>query len=199
MSLTLRYFFCLINLKTNKSLPRSPKCSHEKLCKCLYVNDSGLLEIEKVDNPIVNVLDPKSLTLYIYFKFSIKVGDFQSFSFFNYICLKWLKVRDICAARIRNTSQSGMIHDLTYDQLGITGAGGLFTAKKAIGADYKFVTQELAIALSPAFSARSRFTAGALGLGLGAAALPKSLIPTISQENWTNTIRQAITPPSFHP
>lgn len=29
-----------------------------------YVNDSGLLEIEKVDNPIVNVLDPKSLTLY---------------------------------------------------------------------------------------------------------------------------------------
>ncbi|MFQ6601392.1 REP-associated tyrosine transposase [Flavobacterium sp. C3NV] len=29
-----------------------------------YVNDSGLLEIEKFDNPIVNVLDPKSLTLY---------------------------------------------------------------------------------------------------------------------------------------
>jgi hypothetical protein len=45
----------------------------------------------------------------------------------------------------------GMIHDLTYDRLGITGAGGLFTAKSAIGADCKFVTQELAIALSPAF------------------------------------------------
>ncbi|OXG07552.1 hypothetical protein B0A79_02805 [Flavobacterium piscis] len=74
--------------------------------KYVNVNDSGLLEIEKVDNPIVNVLDPKSLTLYLYFKFSIKVGDFQSFSFFIYICLKWLKVRDICAARIRNTSQS---------------------------------------------------------------------------------------------
>ena len=29
-----------------------------------YVNDSGSLEIEKVDHPIVNVLDPKSLTLY---------------------------------------------------------------------------------------------------------------------------------------
>lgn len=29
-----------------------------------YVNDSGLLEIEKVDHPIVNVLDPKSLMLY---------------------------------------------------------------------------------------------------------------------------------------
>ncbi len=27
--------------------------------------------------------------------------------FFNYICLKWRKVRDICAARIRNTSKSG--------------------------------------------------------------------------------------------
>jgi len=31
---------------------------------CNYVNDSGLLEIEKVDNPIVNVLDPRSITLY---------------------------------------------------------------------------------------------------------------------------------------
>ncbi|SNS00685.1 transposase, partial [Flavobacterium sp. ov086] len=29
---------------------------------CNYVNDSGLLEIEKVDNPIVNVLDPRSIT-----------------------------------------------------------------------------------------------------------------------------------------
>ena len=29
-----------------------------------YVNDSGILEIEKVDNPIVNVLDPKSVTFY---------------------------------------------------------------------------------------------------------------------------------------
>lgn len=29
-----------------------------------YVNDSGLLEIEKVDNPIVNVLDARSITLY---------------------------------------------------------------------------------------------------------------------------------------
>ncbi|OXA75865.1 REP element-mobilizing transposase RayT [Flavobacterium aquidurense] len=29
-----------------------------------YVNDSGMLEIEKVDNPIVNVVDPRSITLY---------------------------------------------------------------------------------------------------------------------------------------
>ena len=29
--------------------------------------------------------------------------------FFNYICLKWRKVRDICAARIRNTSKSGAL------------------------------------------------------------------------------------------
>ena len=29
-----------------------------------YVNDLGLLEIEKVDNPIVNVLHPRSLALY---------------------------------------------------------------------------------------------------------------------------------------
>jgi hypothetical protein len=58
-------------------------------------------------------------------------------------------------------------HDLAYDKLNIRGGGGLFTAKNAIGADYKFVTQELAIALSPAYSVRSRVTAGCLGLGLG--------------------------------
>jgi len=29
-----------------------------------YVNDSGILEIEKVDNPVVNVLDPRSVTFY---------------------------------------------------------------------------------------------------------------------------------------
>jgi hypothetical protein len=29
-----------------------------------YINDSGLLEIKKVDNPIVNVLDPRARALY---------------------------------------------------------------------------------------------------------------------------------------
>jgi hypothetical protein len=66
-------------------------------------------------------------------------------------------------------------HDLAYDKLKIRGGGGLFTAKSAIGADYKFVTQELAIALTPALSMRSRVTAGALGVGLGLAALPKTI------------------------
>lgn len=58
-------------------------------------------------------------------------------------------------------------HDLAYNDLKIRGAGGLFTAKSAIPADYKFVTQELAIAMSPAYSMRTRVTAGTLGLGLG--------------------------------
>uniref|UniRef100_UPI0025CE42FB RHS repeat domain-containing protein n=1 Tax=Flavobacterium sp. TaxID=239 RepID=UPI0025CE42FB len=58
-------------------------------------------------------------------------------------------------------------HDLAYNDLKIRGAEGLFTAKSAIPADYKFVTQELAIALSPAYSMRTRVTAGTLGLGLG--------------------------------
>jgi hypothetical protein len=29
-----------------------------------YINDSGLLEIKKVDNPIINVLNPRAITLY---------------------------------------------------------------------------------------------------------------------------------------
>jgi hypothetical protein len=71
-------------------------------------------------------------------------------------------------------------HDLAYDKLKIRGGGGLFTAKSAISADYKFVTQELAIALTPAFSMRSRATAGALGIGLGLAALPKTVYSAIN-------------------
>jgi len=27
-----------------------------------YINDSGVLEIKKVDNPIINVLDPRART-----------------------------------------------------------------------------------------------------------------------------------------
>lgn len=71
-------------------------------------------------------------------------------------------------------------HDLAYNKLQIRGAGGLFTAKNAIDADYKFVTQELAIALTPAYSMRSRVTAGALGIGLGIAATPKTVYSFIS-------------------
>lgn len=67
-----------------------------------------------------------------------------------------------------------LAHDLTYDRLRITGAGGLFTASSAIGADYKFVTQELAIAINPAYNARTRYTAYTLGVGLGLAAAPKT-------------------------
>jgi RHS repeat-associated protein len=74
----------------------------------------------------------------------------------------------------------GMIHDLTYDKLKIKGAVGLFTAKSAIGADYKFVTQELAIAFTPAFSMRTRVMAGALGIGLGLVALPKTVYSVVN-------------------
>lgn len=41
-------------------------------------------------------------------------------------------------------------------------------------ADYKFVTQELAIALTPAYNSQTRARAGAMAIGLGIAALPKT-------------------------
>lgn len=71
-------------------------------------------------------------------------------------------------------------HDLTYNSLKIRGGNGLFTATSAISADYKFVTQELAIALTPAYSMRSRVTAGSMGIVLGAFALPKTVYSAIN-------------------
>lgn len=73
----------------------------------------------------------------------------------------------------------GFFHDLDYDRMKINGASGLFTSQKAIGADWRFVGRELAIAtLSP--DLRTKLSAGALGVGLGAAALPKTMF-TIGQ------------------
>ena len=72
-----------------------------------------------------------------------------------------------------------LAHDLAYDKLKIRGGAGLFTATKAIKADYKFVTQELAIALTPAYNPQTRGRAGAMAIGLGALALPKTVYSTV--------------------
>ncbi len=66
-------------------------------------------------------------------------------------------------------------HDLAYDRLKIKGSDGLFTTRRAIKADYTFVVQELAIALNPANGSFTRLRAGILGVGLGLAALPKTI------------------------
>ena len=73
----------------------------------------------------------------------------------------------------------GLIHDLAYDKMNIKGAGGLFTATNAISTDYKFVTQELAISIYST-NIRTKITAGALGVGLGACALPKTVYSFIT-------------------
>jgi len=69
-------------------------------------------------------------------------------------------------------------HDLAYDKLNVRGGGGLFTAKSAIGADYRFVAQELTISIIST-NIRTKYTAGALGVGLGLAALPKTVYSTV--------------------
>ena len=72
-----------------------------------------------------------------------------------------------------------LFHDLTYNDLKIEGAGGLFTAKSAIAADYRFVAQQLAISIT-SNNIRTKFTAGALGVGLGLFALPKTVYSTVT-------------------
>ena len=66
-------------------------------------------------------------------------------------------------------------HDRRYDKLGIKGASGLFTDTRAIGADWRFVGEELSIAGSPFLNPIDRMSAGLLGVGLGLSALPKTL------------------------
>lgn len=74
-------------------------------------------------------------------------------------------------------------HDRRYDNLGTAGALGLLTDTRAIGADYRFVTEELSIALNPSVGFIDRAAAGALGGGLGMAAAPKTIFKITTSNN----------------
>lgn len=76
-------------------------------------------------------------------------------------------------------------HDRRYDNLGTEGAMGLLTDTRAIGADYKFVAQELKIALNPFNGALNadKQAAGMLGVGLGIAAAPKTIFKLATDGN----------------
>ncbi len=67
------------------------------------------------------------------------------------------------------------LHDKEYDALGIKGAGGLFTDAQALGADYRFVTSQLALMNNPLLNPVDRVESGILGVGLGLAATPKAI------------------------
>ncbi|MDR6546624.1 RHS repeat-associated protein [Chryseobacterium rhizosphaerae] len=72
-------------------------------------------------------------------------------------------------------------HDRRYDNLKVAGASGLLTDTRAIGADYKFVKEELRIAVNPFIGIKDRVIAAGLGIGLGIAAAPKTLFKIITQ------------------
>ncbi len=65
-------------------------------------------------------------------------------------------------------------HDRRYDKLQIAGIRGLFLEARAIGADWRFVSEQLMLMSLP-LDYSTRINAGILGLGLGAAALPKTV------------------------
>ncbi len=68
-------------------------------------------------------------------------------------------------------------HDRRYDNLGAVGAKGLILDTRTIGADWKFVMEELKIAFNPRNdNQHERLDAFFLGVGLGLAALPKTLV-----------------------
>jgi len=65
-------------------------------------------------------------------------------------------------------------HDRRFDNLGSSGATGLLLDNRTIGADWKFVGEQLAIASMP-IDNKTRLQAATLGIGLGLASLPKTL------------------------
>ena len=56
------------------------------------------------------------------------------------------------------------------------GAGGLISSTKSIGADWRFAIEELSISSNSSVDIKSRITAFIVGGGLGAIAMPKTLI-----------------------
>ena len=78
-------------------------------------------------------------------------------------------------------------HDRRYDNLKIEGASGLFLDTRAIGADWRFVKEELAISIL-SLNPKTKFNAGALGVGLGLAALPKTLVALSQPQGLSNAI-----------
>jgi hypothetical protein len=96
-------------------------------------------------------------------------------------------------------------HDRRYDKLGIKGASGLFTDTRAIGADWRFVGEELSIAVNPFLNPIDRLSAGILGVGLGLLALPKTLFQLstpfgyMQTMMWYNISNQGVTNnPTIH-
>lgn len=70
-------------------------------------------------------------------------------------------------------------HDRRYDNLEINEASGLFFDTRAIGADWRFVGEQL-IMMSMPLDPATRINAGILGFGLGAAALPKTILQMVT-------------------
>ncbi|WP_430614141.1 RHS repeat-associated core domain-containing protein [Flavobacterium sp. JP2137] len=76
-------------------------------------------------------------------------------------------------------------HDRRYDNLGIEGLKGLLTDPRAIGADWRFVREELAIAvLAP--DPKTKIYAGTLGIGLGLLASSKNQRALFSKNGLRN-------------
>ena len=68
-------------------------------------------------------------------------------------------------------------HDRRYDNLKIVGLTGLLLDTRSIGADWRFVIEEFNIAFNPRNrNEQEKLQAFILGVGLGIAALPKTIV-----------------------
>ncbi len=67
-------------------------------------------------------------------------------------------------------------HDRRYDRLGVRGLDGLLNDSRAIGADWKFVAEELSIGYAFGMHSSTGRNAYRLGVGLGVLALKKTIL-----------------------
>jgi RHS repeat-associated protein len=68
-------------------------------------------------------------------------------------------------------------HDRRYDNLRAVGAKALLTDSRTIGADWRFVKEELRVAFNPGNrNEHEKLDAFLLGIGLGLVALPKTIV-----------------------
>jgi hypothetical protein len=74
-------------------------------------------------------------------------------------------------------------HDRRYNNLGINGASGLFFDTRAIGADWQFVGEELDIAVNGSIDPMTQIESASLAVGLGAAALGKTIFAGLTQSS----------------
>ena len=91
--------------------------------------------------------------------------------------------------RPKNLSEYPAIgHDRRYDNLHISGLKGVLTDTRSIGADWKFVSEEIGIAINPAADIKTRLNAAFLGGLMELGTMSKTIYQLMKPDGLSETI-----------